>query len=83
MSWQDADEREGNGRHDHEGNGEGLEPSHHQHVDEQEHHREGDSQIAEDFDGHLPFAVPLKGGFFQILGGRGVVARHHLPVHPE
>jgi hypothetical protein len=39
-----------------------LEPPDHQHVDEQQHDREGDAEVAEDLDGHLPFAVPLDRG---------------------
>ena len=36
-----------------------LEPADDQHVDQDEHRREGDAEVAKDLVGDVPFAVPL------------------------
>ncbi len=56
---QDADQRERNGGHDQQGRLERLEPADHQQIDQQEHGREREAEVAEHFDRELPLAVPL------------------------
>ena len=75
MPWQNADERERDGRHDHERYRKRLEPAYDQHIDEQQHDGEGESKIAKDFDRHLPFTVPLDRRLGESRGLHGVVAR--------
>ena len=56
---QDADQRERNRHHDDQRREERPEPADHQHVDQHQHGGEGRAQVAEDFDGDVPFAVPF------------------------
>ncbi len=56
---QNADQRERNRRHDRERRFERLKPADHQDVDQHQHGRERQPQIAEDFVGDVPLAIPF------------------------
>ena len=56
---QDAHQRQRDRRHDDQRRDEGLEPADDEDVDQHQHHREGDAQVAEDLVGDVPLAVPL------------------------
>ena len=72
MGWQNAHQREGDGSHDHKRCEIVLKPAHHKPVNEDHHHTKGQAQIAEYFQGNMPFAIPfdsrrrLEKGLFQI-----------------
>ena len=53
------DERERDGQHDRQRRDERLEPADDEDVDQHEHRREGDAEIAEDLVRDVPLAVPL------------------------
>src|ERR1035441_2504814 len=58
---QNSHQRERNRRHDDERRDERLEPSHHQRINQDEHRREREPQIAEHLVGDVPFAIPFHG----------------------
>ena len=49
----------GIGGHDHERRHERLEPADDQHIDQHQHRGEGEAEVAKDFVGDVPLAVPL------------------------
>ena len=59
MRRQDADQRERNRQHDRQRRDERLEPADDQDVDQHQHRRERDAEIAEHLVGDVPLAVPL------------------------
>ena len=56
---QDADQRERNRRHHNQRREKGPEPADHQNVNQHQHRGERHAEIAEHFDGDVPFAVPF------------------------
>ena len=51
---------------------EGTEPANHKHIDQHQHRGECESKIAKDFDGDVPFAIPLHGVVVSRFGHGGV-----------
>ena len=81
MRGQNANQRERNRRHDHQRRDERSEPAHDQHVDQHQHSRKGESQVAEDFHRDVPLAVPLHGEAVGALGhGRALVLLHSVAI---
>ena len=80
MYRQDADERERNRCHHHQRRDERTEPADHQNVDQHQDGGEGQSKVAEDLDGDVPFAVPFHRGLIIAERQFGVVYLHRLAV---
>ena len=59
MCRQDADQRQGNRRHNHQRHDERSEPSHHEHIDEHQHGGKREPQIAKHLNRDMPFTIPL------------------------
>ena len=59
MCGKDADERKWNRHHDDERREETAKPADHQNKDQDQHRGESGSEVAEDFDGDVPFAIPF------------------------
>ena len=64
----DADQGQGNRRHDDGRQGKVAELPHHQHVDQDQRHAEGHAHVAEGLVGDGPFAAPLEAGL--VVGRR-------------
>ena len=79
VGGQDADQREGNRRHDDEWRHERLEPADDQAIYEDEDGGERDAEVAKDLVSDVPFAVPLQGVSLGSVGGRPCAARWHSP----
>ena len=90
---QDADQRERDRQHDRHRARERLEPADHQDVDQHDHGRERDAEIAEHLVGDVPLAVPLHRvgrrveRLFGVVDVEGVAFRQphrrQRPVHAE
>ena len=82
---QDAHQRERDRGHDDQRGQERAEPADHQNEDQHQHGGKGRAEVAEDFDGDVPFAVPLDGRLIvgERLGGvvdlEGRAAAAELP----
>src|SRR5690554_6466312 len=68
MPKNDSDERKRNSNHHHNWGFKVLEPTHNQHINNDNHNHKSNSQIRENLQGNLPFSVPFYGKITFLFG---------------